>query len=542
MSISSKQAIAQEDVAKVIELAAEPSYISEIARKLVENDPAWDTAEVTAIGKVSLIVSFLEERGDINIFDIGYNSDAMGQSESSPKRTLTNEEGGGSTSWNPYTLVHTFDEPDIRDRFEELVDLSVDPIDKIQAIEMLSSKGNQVSKDAEEIMQDVMLRQFRHYDEVEVPDYNDPDVDFYVEDEDRRDWGLAIEVSVRYVNPIDQPYLDAKKDKADERDADLLIIAPKFTDNLLDLYENPEDPGWNADPLSDMVHLHRVPPTEPTVYYPFAKTPEEIKNESIKGNPIVVPDGEESRERLASTGNVGSSYPVVDDEYSDFIDAIGLVDRDAVVLTESQYRNAIRESIEPLLWEFLRPYKIEQFLVQTYWKLELSQNEVGNLIDRSDSTIRRWMREWGVMRRGTGAPELSDEVIEIWKRMYEGKPPFKEQFSGYRILAEYNRHPLWSLSDWKEWYQRSTEEERKEAMAGQIDPESNVGYTLMFGPEDRLQPSYSFILSTLEDEGVEIREPDEAPRVPYSAYPSKKALEYMINKNQDTIVETEEDS
>jgi len=537
MSLSSEAGIAQDDVARVIELAAEPSYISEIARKLVKHDPAWNIAEITAVEKVSIIASLLEDRGDINIYEVDYNSGSMGQAESSPKRTLNDDEEGHNKEWNPYTLIYTFEGTTIRDEYEDIVDESVDPIDKIQMIEELSNSGNRVSKQAEEIMQDVMKRQFKHYDTVETPGYNDPDVDFYVEDERQREWGLAIEVSVRYVNPIDQPYLDAKKQKADERDADLLIVAPKFTDKLLDLYEDPDDPGWNADPLSDMVHLHRLPPDSPTVYYPFARKPDEIKEHNDSGNPIIIQDGEQAREMLSSSGNVGDAYPVVDDDYADFISTLGDVNRESVVITESQYRNSLRESIEPLLWEFLRPYKIEQFLVQTYWEQGMTQSDIGGLVDRAGSTIGTWMRKWGVMRRGTGAPELSEEKVEIWRRMYEGEDPFPGEFSGYRILAEYNRHPLWDLSDWKEWYQNTTDQERKDAIAKQGSEKDNLGYTLMFNPTDRLQPSYSFILSTLKAEGVEIRPPDEAPRVPYNAYPSNKALEYMLNKNKETIVD-----
>lgn len=537
MSLSSDAGIAQDDVAKVMELAAEPSYISEIARKLVMHDPAWDTAEITAVEKVSIIVSMLDERDDVNIYDIGYNSDEMGQRISSPKNTLTDDEQGHNKRWNGYTLVYNFEEPDIREEYQDIIDLDIDPIDKIETIEKLSSVGNVVSKQAEHIMQDVLMRQFRDYDTTEIPDYNDPDVDFYVEDEFERDWGLAVEISVRYVNPIDQPYLDAKEDKAIERDADLLVIAPRFTDELLDLYEDPDDAGWNADPLSDMVHLHRVPPDRPTVYYPFAKKPDEIKGDDDSGNPIIVEDGEKARERLQEIGNVGDDYPVVDGDRRSFVDSLDAVNRDAVVLTESQYRNAIREAIEPLLWEFLRPYKVEQFLVGMYWDEGLSQSEIGSLVDRSGSTIGRWMREWGIMRRGTGAPELSDEKVDIWKRMYRGDEPFPGQYSGYRILAEYNRHPLWDLDDWREWFNNTTEEERKETIERQDSEKDNLGYTQMFNPQDRLQPSYTFVLRTLKEEGVEIREPDEAPRVPYSAYPSRTALEYMLNKNENTIVD-----
>ena len=289
-----------------------------------------------------------------------------------------------------------------------------------------------------------------------------------------------------------------------------------------------------------MVHLHRLPAEDSAVYSPFAKKPDEVHEPDNGGNPIIIPDNDEARQRLSRSNNIGDSYPVVDSNRARFTSALDMVHRDYTTISESNYRNQIRESIEPLLWEFLRPYKIEQFLIDTYWNKSLTQNEIGKLVDRTGGTIGTWMRRTGVMRRGGGAPELSDDTIEIWSRMYRGEDPFKKQFSGYRILAEYNRHPLWDLQDWKDWYSNTTEQERKETIAKQDSYRDSLGYTLMFDPNDRLQPSYSFVLSTLKDNGVEVRQPDEAPRVPYSAYPSRDSLEYMLNKNQDTIVEVDE--
>jgi hypothetical protein len=124
--------------------------------------------------------------------------------------------------------------------------------------------------------------------------------------------------------------------------------------------------------------------------------------------------------------------------------------------------------------------------------------------------------------------------------MYEGEDPFQEEFSGYRIQAEYNRHPTWDLEDWEEWYQETGPGQRQEIMSTQDSYRENLDYTVMLGVSDRLLPSYTFILSTLDDIGVDIRKPDEAPRVPYSAYPSREALEYQINRNEDTIVDTSE--
>lgn len=541
MSVSSDAAVSQDDVASVIEMAVEPSYVSEIARKLIEADPAWDVSLNSAIQRVSSAVSMISERDGINVYDVGYGTDNMGQQEASPMHTLAEQDNEGRNIWMGYTLVYNVDGSDIRDSYQDYVNEDVDPIDKIELIETLSSRGNDVSKQAEYIMQDVMERQFRHYDTVEMPDYNDPGLDFYVEDEAQREWGLAIEVSVRYVNPIDSPYLNSKEEMAFERDADLLVIAPEFTDTLIEEYEDPDEPTRNVDPLSQMVHLHRVPPDEPTVYYPFAKTPDEIRQYSDSGNPVIIKDSKKAREALESSSNISDEYPIVDDDYDAFLDAVQKVNRDSIVMTESQYRNALREAIEPLLWEFLKPYKVEQFLMDMYWDKGLGQRQIGGLVDRTEGTIGEWMRKWGVMRRGTGAPELSEETVEIWKRMYRGQDPFPMQFSGYRIQAEYNRHPLWDLQDWEEWYNNTTEEERHSTMMLQDSHRENMAYTLMFDPQDRLEPSYTFIMSTLREEGVEIREPDEAPRVPYSAYPSKKALEYMLNRNEETIVDVSDE-
>lgn len=538
---TSEDGVGQEDTARIVELATEPSYISEIARKLIKHDPDWELGMLATINKVSAIVGILGEQGRAEVFTQDYQSDSMGQEESSPKSSLVDVADTTDHHWNSYTIVHLPDGTNVRDDYKDIVDQSMTPDEKMKMVETLSNQGNKVSKQAELIMQDVMERQFKHYDVTESPDYNDPGVDFYVEDEDQREWGLSLEVSTRFVNPIDKPYMESKKQKAFERDSDLVIMAPKFTDEMLDEYEDPESEGWHDDPLSDIVHLHRVPPKDPTVYYPFAMNSSEINQKGGTGNPIIIADSESSRERLSNTGNVGDRYPVVDDDYGLMIDSLKYVGRDYTVITESQYRNSIRESIEPLLWEFLKPYKIEQFLQQMYWGENLSQGEIGSLTDRSSGTIGEWMRKWGVMRRGSGAPELSDEVVEIWKRMYRGDNPFNEEFSGYRIQAEYNRRPLWGLGEWEEWYNATSEEERQGVVADQSGHDEAISYTLMYGPRDRLQPSYSFILKTLKENGVEIRPPDEAPRGSYSAYPSKDALEYMINKNEKTVVDVDDD-
>lgn len=538
----SEDSVPQTDVAKVAEMAIEPSYVSEIARKLILADEDWSGMGLnSAIVKVAKVVNVLDERMDMVVGQ--QPSDLGGQKKSSPKRSVAGGHAVDLDEWLDYKVIHNPGIPmaEIREGYREYVDPNVTFEDKMEMIRRLSEIGNEVSVQAEEIMQDVMERQFKEYETVEVSDYNDPGVDFYVQDEGKRKWGLAIEVSVRWVNPIGAPYVESKKDDAFERDSDLIIIAPKFTDGMISKHEDPSMEFWHRDPEGERVHLHTVPSDSPAIYRPFATDVESVEDEFDRssGNPVIIPDSEGARRMMQERGNVGEGYPVVDGDMHGFRDLLTEVRRDYMVVTESMYRNYIREAIEPALWEFLRPYKIEQFLLDMYWDKELTQSRIGRLVDRSGSTIGDWMRKWGVMRRGTGAPELGGETEEIWSRMYRGEEPFPSQFSGYRIQAEYNRHPLWTIEDWENWYGTVDESERKEIISYQDSYRNNLDYTIMLGAGDRLLPSYTFILSTLKDIGVEIREPDEAPRVPYSAYPSGGTLEYMINRNQDTIVELE---
>lgn len=566
MSMSSDDAFSQDHISMVLEMAREPSYVSEIARKLEEYGDNWGLTGSASVERAAIITSMVGDREAVTIFEVGYGDDESGQVEASPIHSLTgHDEESEGYKWNPYTLVHYTNDIEIRDEFQDVVDPSIPPEDKADMITVLSGRGNDVSRQAEEIMQDVMERQFRHYEEVEIPGYNDPDVDFYVNDPIRREWGLAIEVSTRWVNPIGSRYLDEKMEKAQERDADLLIMAPRFTGNLLRKHEDPEDEMENQDPVRDLVHLHTVPTMEPDVYQPFAKEPSEINDRESGGNPIIIRDFRDVRDRLTGddednrefSPSVGDSYPVVDDRYEEMIEYLDKVHREYTVITESMYRNEIRESMEPLLWEFMRPYQIEQFLVDTYWGKFLNQREIGNMVDRNKSTIGDWMGNWDIPTRQTDVSAYSGETLEIWSRMYMGEPPFQDQdgngieHSGYRVLAEYNRHPLWDLDDWDDWYSQTTRGDRQDVMAKQSSHKDMVEYTLMMGPSDQLNPSYSAVLSALKDvrDGVielgldfevEIRDEDEAPRVPYNAYPSRKALEYMINKNHDTIVEVSE--
>lgn len=579
------------DMLWVLEFALEPSYISEIARKMSDVgvplgysvagpnntllvgddgepvnseddiDRTWaDIGENTAVRMVASMVNMLEDSKTVELDtnEVGYDKEegsVEGESQSigSPHMAFSGSGVDETKEWRDYKVVHnTKRDPrtagehfrdrgleGVADRVADVVDGSVTIDDKINLIKAISSLGNDTSRYAELIVQDVMERQFRYYEKLVSSDYNDPGVDFYVEDTGRREYGLAIEVSVRWVNPIGTPYIEEKENKAIEYDGDLLIIAPTFADKSLEQYEDTGDDRWHEEPTDEIVHLHEVPGRTEGVYRPFSKTTEVgiTTSDEEGGNPVIVPDGRKLRNWLSENGHVGNGYPVVDRDMAGFVDKLDVVKRNFNVVRESEYRHMVRESIEPLLWEFLRPYKIEQFLVDTYWDKGLKQSDIGGLVDFTEGTISDWMGYWGVMRGGTGAPELTSDTKEIWKRMYMGQPPFEEEFSGYRILAEYNRHPLWDLDDWREWYDETDEEGRKESMSSRGSFRDGIDYTVMAGPKDRLLPGYTFIRNTLKDVGVEMRDPDRAPRVPYSAYPGRDALEYMLNRNENTIVE-----
>lgn len=513
-------------IKRVADVCAEPSYISEIARKLnaAFGVDEWD------VEKVAASVSVLTDREGFEFYDVGYGNND-GQSIGSMHFTR-NPDGGleETKEWRDYTVVHN-ENPnyaEIEDEILEIINPSISVEDKVAMIDILSGRGNFVSRAAEEIMQDAMERQFREYSRVEYEGYNDPGIDFIVEDEDRRNFGLAIEVSTRWENPIGGPYVGSKNDTALERDLDLAILAPKFREKLLQQYEQVDEDHWHTDAEGEVTHLHEVPNDRPGVYKPFAKTPVSDEYGPDGGFPVIVPDSDRVRERIGSMGHVGDDYPVVDGSWGEFRDALDNVERDFRIITESGYRAQLREAIEPLLHEFGKPYKIEQYLIDTYWEQGMTTDEVGRLSDVDGRTIRRWLsdRKWDIVTRGVGT-NLSEDTVEIWRRMYEGEDPFPEPMTGYEIQAAYNRHPLFSLSDWREWFNTS-EDLRDELTRQDTGPLSQVGYTIMVGTDERLFPSYSFIINRLRNEGVEIREGFVGESGTVS--PTGLALRYMINR------------
>lgn len=521
----------QEIIEVVLELTVEPMYLSEIARKIQLSGVIEDVG----LKRVTQAASVLTNRDGVEIYSVGYD-DNDGQYDSSPKLSLSEEGGVEETDkWNEYTVIHnnTTDYDSVREGLKDYVDPSVTLGQKEAIINILAGEGNRMSKVAEAIMQDEMERQFRNYDIVEVSGYNDPGPDFYVEDDDMRDYGLLIEVTVRHENPVDKPYIDSKQEDAIDRDADVVILGPSFTDTMATKYEDIEGKEHEQIPDDSIVHLHRVPNDKPEVYRPFGTDlPPEYERDT-GGFPIILPDTDSVRGKLIRTGHVGDSYPVVDSMPDRLVESLEDVSREFDGIRESGYRTQLREAIEPLLYEFGRPYQIEQYLIDTYWDKGLTQAEIGRLNGVSDRTISEWMSDnrWDIITRGTNTP-LDDSIVEIWRRMYEGEEPFDKQHTGYEIQSLYNQFPYYSLSDWEEWNNLS-EEQKARLLEIRVSARDNVEYTILLGSENRLFPSYDFIIERLRRAGVDIRAGTFSETG--TVYPTGTALEYMINRDFTTL-------
>lgn len=515
----------------VLSMLAEPMYLSELARKsqMLSDRPTItlsNVAEVLAIDEIGERVDFVS---------YGYEP-PENQSTGSAHRAANPEVGeGGTKDWYDHTIAHNTD-ADVDQIDSDILDIinpgfTVD--DKVEIVDNLSTEGNTISRIIENVAQSEFVRQFRNYDVTRVSDYNSPEGDFYVEDNGERNYGLFIEVSARYENPIDQPYVTSKVDSAFNEDADLVILAPRFTNTQKDKYEYMTDADYHAAPEDERVHLHNVPTDTPEVYRPFSTN---VPNETDRGDggfPVVVPDSNEVQQLLARQGHVADDYPAVTQRRRDFITNCEEVSRDVDVIPESGFRTQLREAVEPLLYDFGRAYKIEQYLIDTYWDRGLSTSEIGSLTGVSGRTIRRWLSDqhWDLVTRGTGTP-IDDSVIEIWSRMYNGQEPFPRQFTGYEIQALFNRHPFFRLDDWREWFSLS-QEERSNIMTEKTGAFDKVGYTIMLSGDSRLFPSYDFIINSLRANGVEIRDGffNETGLVE----PTGLALEYMLNRNINTI-------
>lgn len=586
------------DFRLVADVAQEPSYVSEIGRKLREADmplgyrldtdgqttvvldsgeePDSESDLVRSWGNLSAETAARKAAGIVNLAmeaddnEFGSEKVGAGQEIGSPKYSWAGDGLEEVQQWQDYKLVRNTDRSartvgnvfentgldGLAERLRDVVNVEpwvpdgefIDVADKREIIQVLSEQGNEVSRNVELIAQDVFDRQFRYMDTAVATGYSDPRPDYEVYDGGQMDYRLMIEVTTRWVNPVDKPYMESKKNDAFEEDADLLVMGPKFRNDMVDKYGVVGDEDSMVAAETDLVNLVRVPPREGKFFDPFLLSVSDIPESpgGGTGNPIIVPDRSETRQRLDTFGRVGSRYPVVDGEFDRMQEFLEYVQRDYNVVSESQYRNMVREALEPVFYNFTRPYRIEQFLIDTYWEGGMLQREIAEDIGVSTSTIQTWMdsEHWNIITRGfagvtgvgdegeTTRPLLSDETGEIWERMYRGTEPFDREHTGYEIQTKYNRHPVFDLDDWRRW-EALSDEERAEITASQDPDREGLSYTIMLGPEDRLMPSYSYIISVLRDRGIEIREGffGESGVV----YPTRKALEYMVNTNIDTF-------
>lgn len=334
MSELGEDPFAQDDVAKVAEMASEPSYISEIARKLQQVDPRFQTFKLqTVINIVARSVQALEEtHHNVEITHVKY-SNYGGQAEASPIYSLQDDGVGVSDEWYPYTLVHVKNQP-VRDEYRDVIDKSITIDEKTEMIDTLSGDGNEVSQEAELIMQDMVnSRVFRDIEYYETPSYNDGGVDLYIENFRSNitgnlktyEKGVIIEISVRWVNPIGIPYMDEKTDKRkdyeEDRDVpvDLIVLAPNFTGSVENTYSD-----------SGIERIGRVP-------------------ENPTGNPILLEDTEDTIELAKNLPFTGNKYPVVKSSRQNMLDALASVGRDYDEIYELEYRRELLAQIGRLI-------------------------------------------------------------------------------------------------------------------------------------------------------------------------------------------------
>lgn len=238
----------QADAADVIEMAVEPSYISEIARKLRAADGRWNgMSHKTAVGKVSRVVRALEENKRVASDYIDYSS-TKGQRFGSLKQTMA----GVQAEWEGYKIVHSFDTDIdvVREGFKDYVDTEINTQDKVNIIKDISGYGKKVSEMSEGLLEDV-AKDFYGEENVVSSSYTDPSIDTFVEMEDG---SVAYEISTRSVNPIGVGYANQKLqtaiDKGEEIGStfDVVLMAPEFTGTVEHRYGD-----------SDIIHIYELP-------------------------------------------------------------------------------------------------------------------------------------------------------------------------------------------------------------------------------------------------------------------------------------------
>lgn len=251
--MSAENLLSSDDVGKIVELAVEPSYISEIARKLQEVDPNFQNFSLNSIIQlVSRSVFVLEQDDRVEVIEPPLG----GLKESSPKTSLSGEGFAEKDMWREYTIVNTVEVPsEIREGFLDIIDTDVTVDDKVEITDFLSRSGKIMAERSEEILEEV-VRDTVDFDFISTATFNSPDEDVYIE---VGGMGYLLEISVRWVNPISTPYINRKFELAAEfeqnRDipVDLIIMAPNFTrraqersddSEILELRNLPEGNGF----------------------------------------------------------------------------------------------------------------------------------------------------------------------------------------------------------------------------------------------------------------------------------------------------------
>lgn len=301
------------DVAKVAELAVEPSYISEIARKLESVDSQFDeTNHLNNVQFVARAVQGLESEGSVVV----ERPDLGGQKQGSQHESLADGETGG---WREYTIVHTqnTDFDDVRDLFKGVVDPDMTVGEKREIVEFLSRQGNNMAEVSEEVVQDQLGVL---YDNVEVSGYNTSDIDATVELEEK---AYAVEVSVRWVNPVGVPYINSKLNHLADKEAeigkevDLIVMAPVFTRSVWDRYDD-----------TRFIHLRELPARG-------------------QGTPVII---FEEGESLASTeALLGDRFPIVAEDFETFRNDLDDVFREFNVVSERVYRAQIVNIVQGIV-------------------------------------------------------------------------------------------------------------------------------------------------------------------------------------------------
>lgn len=332
MSVGGSPFVEPDDVARVAEMAAEASYISEIARKLVAVEWTWeDYSHTYAVQLVGKCAKVLAEDGRVEVVRPDYSSFG-GQKEGSPTPQFSQSGPEVTDEWREYTIIYNADieYSSVRRMYREYVDPDVGIDEKIEVADFLSRSGNVISKEAEEILYDTLRNHLSRYGEFEVSDYNQPTPDVYLQDfaldtgEEFED-GLVVEISTRWVNPIDSDYIGHKVNHALDYEqeygeaVDVVIMAPRFTQQAVQQFFG-----------SDLVNLRKLP-------------------RDADGYPVITDDPLNEQIDAMQSGEVGSQYPVVDSGREQLLDDMETVYRDYYAIGELTYRRQILGILRRLL-------------------------------------------------------------------------------------------------------------------------------------------------------------------------------------------------